>query len=94
VLDASPRQDTLAFQIDLWSARGELPRDMIEVDTRLKDIRYSSRTRWAPTSSARCRRCGRATAKLLSEMPDELRHTPRPRCWRRRPTTRSTTSSR
>ena len=30
VLDSRPRQDTLAFQVDLWSARGELPRDMIE----------------------------------------------------------------
>src|SRR5438067_7325449 len=38
VLDASPRLDTLAFQVDLWSARGEPPRDMIEGDTRLKDI--------------------------------------------------------
>ena len=45
VLDARPRQDTLAFQVDLWSASGELPRDMIEVDVRQKDIRYSSRTR-------------------------------------------------
>jgi NTE family protein len=26
VLDSVPRQDTLAFQVDLWSARGELPR--------------------------------------------------------------------
>ena len=31
VLDNRPRQDTLAFQVDLWSARGELPRDLIEV---------------------------------------------------------------
>ena len=32
VLDSRPRQDTLAFQIDLWSARGEFPRDLIESD--------------------------------------------------------------
>ena len=31
VLDSRPRQDTLAFQIDLWSARGELPRNLVEV---------------------------------------------------------------
>ena len=29
VLDTSPRKDTLAFQVDLWSARGELPRDLL-----------------------------------------------------------------
>ena len=31
VLDSWPRQDTLAFQIDLWSARGEFPRNLLEV---------------------------------------------------------------
>ena len=45
VVDASPRQDTLAFQVDLWSARGELPGNLAEVATRQKEIQYSSRTR-------------------------------------------------
>jgi NTE family protein len=76
VLDAQPRQDTLAFQIDLWSARGELPRDMIEVDTRLKDIRYSSRTRLNTNQFRKVQALRRATAKLLKEMPEELRNTP------------------
>ena len=30
VLDSRPRQDTLAFQVDLWSARGEMPRNLGE----------------------------------------------------------------
>jgi len=76
VLDASPRQDTLAFQIDLWSARGELPRDMIEVDTRLKDIRYSSRTRLGTDQFRKTQALRRAAAKLLAEMSEELRLTP------------------
>jgi NTE family protein len=76
VLDASPRQDTLAFQIDLWSALGELPRDMVEVDTRLKDIRYSSRTRLGTDQFRRLQRLRRATAKLLAQMPDDVRNTP------------------
>lgn len=33
------------FQIDLFSARGELPRTLAEVAEREKDIRFSSRTR-------------------------------------------------
>jgi NTE family protein len=45
VVDAERRRDTLAFQVDLWSARGEFPRDMFEVMTRDKEIRFSSRTR-------------------------------------------------
>lgn len=76
VLDASPRLDTLAFQIDLWSARGELPRDMIEVDTRLKDIRYSSRTRLNTNQFRKLQALRRATAKLLEEIPEALLGTP------------------
>jgi len=45
VADSGPRRDTLIFQVDLWSARGELPRNLLEVMTREKEIRYSSRTR-------------------------------------------------
>jgi NTE family protein len=73
VLNARPREDTLAFQVDLWSARGELPRDMIEVDTRQKDIRYSSRTRAGTNQFRRMQALRRAAAKLLDEMPKELR---------------------
>jgi NTE family protein len=34
VLEKEPRQDTLAFQVDLWSARGAFPRDMAGAMTR------------------------------------------------------------
>ena len=44
VLSGEPR-DTLTFQIDLWSARGRVPHDLMEVSSRQKDIQYSSRTR-------------------------------------------------
>jgi NTE family protein len=40
VLDSAPRQDTLAFQVDLWSARGDFPGNMAEVETRQKEIQY------------------------------------------------------
>ena len=76
VLDSRPRQDTLAFQVDLWSARGELPRDMIEVDVRQKDIRYSSRTRKGTDEFRRMQSMRRAAAKLLGGMHPELRQTP------------------
>jgi len=75
VLDSRPREDTLAFQVDLWSARGELPRDMIEVDVRQKDIRYSSRTRASTDTFRRMQALRRAAAKLLDQMPPALRHT-------------------
>src|SRR6516165_1372838 len=47
VLSARSSLDTLVFQVDLWSARGEAPRDLMEVAVRAKEIQYSSRTRAA-----------------------------------------------
>lgn len=45
LLEHDAIKDTLVFQIDLFSARGPLPRDMNGVLDRQKDIMYSSRTR-------------------------------------------------
>jgi NTE family protein len=45
VLDAGVAKDTLIFQIDLFSAEGPEPATMDEVQERMKDITYSSRTR-------------------------------------------------
>jgi NTE family protein len=76
VLDSRPGRDTLAFQIDLWSARGEFPRDLIEADTRQKEIRYSSRTRLASNQFKKKQIIRRATHRLLAKMPTELLQTP------------------
>jgi NTE family protein len=45
LLDQDDRLNSLVFQVDLFSARGMLPRDIHEVLSRHKDIMYSSRTR-------------------------------------------------
>jgi len=45
LLEEEDRLNTLIFQIDLFSARGVLPRDLEDVMARHKDIMYSSRTR-------------------------------------------------
>src|SRR5258708_4891053 len=42
VLDSRPRQDTLAFQLDLWSAHGKLPRNPGEANSRQKQIHFSN----------------------------------------------------
>ncbi len=76
VLDSRPRKDSLVFQIDLWSARGELPGDMMEVELRQKEIRYSSRTRAATDQFKRQQLLRRVTAKLLDQLPIELRQSP------------------
>jgi NTE family protein len=76
VLDSRPRQDTLAFQIDLWSARGDFPRCLTESETRQKEIRYSSRTRMASNEFKKSQTLRYATHRLLAKLPAELRQTP------------------
>jgi NTE family protein len=76
VLDSVPRQDTLAFQIDLWCARGELPRNLIETETRQKEIRYSSRTRMASNEFKKKQLLRCAAHGLLAKLPEDLRASP------------------
>jgi NTE family protein len=76
LLDSSPRQDTLVFQLDLWSARGELPHDLIEVELRQKDIRFSSRTRFATDQFKKMQIARRTAAKLLKKLPKDLLQSP------------------
>ncbi|HQT65062.1 MAG TPA: patatin-like phospholipase family protein [Acidocella sp.] len=45
LLDHCGSSNMLVFQVDLFSAAGDIPRDMPEVMSRIKDIQYSSRTR-------------------------------------------------
>jgi NTE family protein len=45
VLDYYPRRSRLTFQVDLFPGYGHLPRNLREVDERISDIRYASRTR-------------------------------------------------
>ena len=74
VLNSRPRKDTLAFQIDLWSARGALPKDLTEVEVRHKEIVYSSRTRAATDQYRAAQKLRIAIAKLMKQLPDELRN--------------------
>jgi NTE family protein len=76
VVDSEPRRDTLAFQVDLWSARGEFPRDMLEVITREKEIRFSSRTRAGTDQFKHVQKLRRAVAGLLEKLPEDLRNSP------------------
>jgi NTE family protein len=76
VVETEPRRDTLAFQVDLWSARGEFPRNIFEVITRDKEIRYSSRTRAGTNQFKRIQSLRRAAAALLDNLPDDLKNTP------------------
>ncbi len=45
VLDSEDNADLMIFQVDLFPARGPMPQTIAEADERVKDIRFSSRTR-------------------------------------------------
>jgi len=72
VIEQGPRQDTLAFQVDLWSARGELPGNVAEVVMRQKEIQYSSRTRANTDHFKQNQRARKTLASLLSKLPSDL----------------------
>jgi NTE family protein len=76
VLGSQPQQDTLAFQVDLWSARGAFPRTMAEVTTRQKEIQYSSRTRSNSDRFKYAQGVRNTLAKLMERIPAELRDDP------------------
>ena len=76
VVESQPRRDTLAFQVDLWNARGELPSNMLEVMTREKEIRYSSRTRAGTDQFKHVQKLRRAIDRLLEKLPENLSNSP------------------
>jgi len=76
VVDSKPRQDTLAFQVDLWNARGELPGSISQVETRRKEIQYSSRTRAATDSFRYAQRMRNTIATLLDNLTEEQKRSP------------------
>jgi NTE family protein len=60
----------LVFQVDLFSARGPLPRTIQEVEARQKDIMYSSRTRQITDSFQRLQRWKKRAYNALIKVPD------------------------
>ena len=72
VVDGEIRQDTLAFQVDLWSAQGSIPSNISGAITRQKEIQYSSRTRAATDRFKYIQRVRNALDNLLTKLPPEL----------------------
>jgi NTE family protein len=75
VLTTKPRRDALIFQIDLWSATGELPSDLPQVAVRQKDIQYSSRTRLVTTTMQEEQNYRRLLHEALAWVPASQRST-------------------
>jgi len=74
VLSDQPRLTTLAFQVDLWSARGALPTNVYDAQERAKDIQYSSRTRLITDAMAAEQQHRHIVRELLKRVPAARRH--------------------
>ena len=72
LLDQEDHINTLVFQVDLFSARGTLPRDMADVLGRHKDIMYSSRTRYNTDVYRKLQKWKLRTYQALAKIPDDL----------------------
>jgi len=75
VLGGHPKANTLVFQVDLWSSLGELPRSLLDVPGRVKDIQYSSRTRAVTDQLQRAHDQRQVLRDLLTRIPSALRAT-------------------
>jgi len=72
LLDLDENLNSLVFQVDLFSTRGALPRDIQDVMGRHKDIMYSSRTRYNTDVYRRLRNWKDRTYEALAKVPDDL----------------------
>ena len=69
-------QDSLIFQVDLWSAGGKMPKNIAEMMTRCKDIQYSSRTRANTDRFREMHALRHAIAEMLEHLPENMKHRP------------------
>jgi len=76
VLEEPGECPLLIFQIDLFSAWGHMPTNLLEVQHRDKDIRYSSRTRLTTDRYRQLHDIAGHAARLREKLPPELRDDP------------------
>ena len=72
VLEHALSMNVLVFQVDLFSARGNLPRDMYDVLARQKDIQYSSRTRLVTDYFRKRHAADLLLRRVLNKVPEDL----------------------
>ncbi len=68
--------DLLIFQVDLFSSQGMMPKTMMDVMARAKEIQYSSRTRTISDERMKARKRREIASRVLAKLPPELRDDP------------------
>jgi len=76
VFDASPPINAVIVQVDLFSAKGDIPANLDEVLERAKDIQYSSKTRFNTKQVQELEGLRLAVGRLLRKLPVKLHDDP------------------
>ena len=72
VLESDSEDDLLIHQVDLFNARGEMPKTLWEAVEREKEIRFSSRTRHNTNANLRIQELKAALRNLIAALPATL----------------------
>ena len=72
VLDDTPLRSALVMQVDLFSAVGDMPRNLDQVLERAKDIQYSSKTRFNTKRVKEIDDLKLALRRLVGKLPKAL----------------------
>jgi NTE family protein len=70
------RMDALIVQVDLFSGLGELPKNLDQVQERVKDIQFQSKTRFSYAQVREIEALRTALAEVLDKLPASLRSDP------------------
>jgi NTE family protein len=76
VTDESYDEDALVLQVDLFSAAGDMPRNLEQVEERIKDIQYASKVRFNAARLKEFEDLRAALHRLIEKLPDGLRADP------------------
>jgi NTE family protein len=70
------RMDALIVQVDLFSGLGELPKNINQVQERVKDIQFQSKTRISYAQMREIEALRSTLAEVLGRLPSDLRSDP------------------
>jgi NTE family protein len=76
VEDEADRDDALVFQVDVFSAEGALPSNLDQVNERLKDIQYSSKSRFNSMHVKEREDLRGALHRVIERLPEALQSDP------------------
>jgi NTE family protein len=76
VLDHRQDKDRMILQVDLFSARGDMPTDILSAMARHKNIMYSSRTRNSSSMLARLQGLKHSIDNVVKHLPPEMQDHP------------------